>query len=214
MKNKDNPNYEAQSRIGRNNKNRGRAFEKKCATALGWTRVPYSGGSGEWGKGDVVDGFHTKKGIWVAECKTQDGTTSGNLSVKDKWLKQMQKEADETTRVPVLFLRLNGDTNSFVLLPEQSHAYLYEQVQQKEARVGNANTDYAGMVFPEYDFDVFTRGNGDGFVLDGDIRRYAERGTVIVVAFNKKTDEHKKYYVMHFDDFKTVVRDLSIMAFE
>lgn len=212
-KNKDNPNYEAQSRIGRNNKNRGRAFERKCADKLGWTRVPYSGGSGEWGKGDVVDGFHSGKGIWVAECKTQDGTISGNLSIKDKWLKQMQKEADETTRIPVLLLRLNGDTRSYVLLPEASFDYLWEQTQRKSARL---NADgYAERLMIDEVVDTHTRGKGLGFVIEKSVLRRATSNHIAEKIWVTHPENlPSAYYLLDFDDFAEIVRDLSIMAFE
>lgn len=78
-------------KIGRNNKNRGRQFEREVADLLGWTRVPYSGAIKEWGGADVVDGFFTKRGFWAAECKTEilKGDGPANLNIREKWIKQM-----------------------------------------------------------------------------------------------------------------------------
>lgn len=79
------------SRTSRNNKSRGRGFENVVADLLGWTRVPYSGGSKQWGGADVVDGFYKKKGLWAIECKTQvvKGDKPANIDIKHKWVSQM-----------------------------------------------------------------------------------------------------------------------------
>lgn len=93
------------ARVGRLNKNRGRAFERSVAEYLEWTRVPYSGAMSDWGGGDVVDGFYEQSGYWSAECKTQPKSPS--LSVKPKWIKQMQKGATNG-RTPIIITRNKG----------------------------------------------------------------------------------------------------------
>jgi hypothetical protein len=102
------------ARRNRANKNRGREFENRCAKALGWTRVPYSGAQAHWGKGDVVDRFYEKDGEWHAECKTTVGQKTG-ISINGKWLKQMRDHAP--TRRPVLFFTRKASTNIWVLAP-------------------------------------------------------------------------------------------------
>jgi len=108
--------------IGRLNKNRGRAFERRIAAELQWTRVPYSGGSGEWGEGDVVDGFYSRSGHWLAECKTQPGPS---LSVKAKWIDKLEQAAQKARRFPVMFMRLYGETRIWVLLPVRAYDVSY-----------------------------------------------------------------------------------------
>lgn len=107
-------------KLGRNNKNRGRTFEKKVAAVLGWTRVPYSGGSGAWGEGDVVDGFYARTGKWFAECKTQPCSQGMNVSVRSKWIERCFKSANKETRLPVIITSLYGRSEAYVFLPRRS----------------------------------------------------------------------------------------------
>lgn len=106
-------------KLGRNNKNRGRAFEKKVAAVLNWTRVPYSGGSGAWGEGDVVDGFYARRGKWFAECKTQPYGV-GNVSIRKKWIDRCLESARKENRLPVIITSLYGRSEAWVFLPFKS----------------------------------------------------------------------------------------------
>lgn len=105
----------------RANKNRGRAFENRCAKALGWTRVPYSGAQKGWGAGDVVDRFYERDGKWMAECKTMIGQKTG-LSIKSKWRQQMVRALDG--RMPLMFFTRKGAAEAWVLFRDDGFAYL------------------------------------------------------------------------------------------
>lgn len=105
------------ARRNRANKNRGRAFENRCAKALGWTRVPYSGAQKGWGAGDVVDRFYERDGKWMAECKITVGQKTG-ISIKGKWRKQMVRDLDG--RLPLLFFARKGSSRTWVLMPYDS----------------------------------------------------------------------------------------------
>lgn len=136
------------SRLGRLNKNRGRAFERAVAEYLGWTRVPYSGAVKEWGYGDVIDGFRTKDGYWAAECKTQPA--SPNISINTKWIKQMMKGA-VGGRTPLIITRNKGmrvDT-SMVFMREPDCRWFLAQTGL------SAKTS----------FSVMASGNENGFVV-------------------------------------------------
>ena len=76
------------SRINRNNRERGKAFENKVAKLLGFIRVPYSGSAEEYGLGDVRDKESQKDARWIGECKTMTpkSTAEINYIIQAKWL--------------------------------------------------------------------------------------------------------------------------------
>lgn len=217
------------SAIGRSNKNRGRAFEKKCAHALGWTRVPYSGGSGEWGGGDVVDGFYSKKGMWSAECKTQQPTKTKSISIKDKWLRQMRRDTGD--RMPVMFIKVTGSQESFALLPEESWVYLKDQGNQYIARHFEGGYEWhsetLNQSFRHETLNLRTLGKGFGFSIpegnssdddDNDsIRGHwlcLEGFALRLIVTDKETKTSQTFYLLDFDVFRRLVIDLNIMKAE
>jgi hypothetical protein len=130
----------------------------------------------------------------------------------------MEKEATETKRIPVLFLRINGDTRSYALLPEKSFDVLWEKVQERCARGGFDHdcSGYAERMMIDEVVDTFTRGKGRGFVIESEYlkratnREAAEKLWVTAGEGNLPS----AYYLLDFEAFADIVRDLSIMAFE
>jgi len=58
------------SKRNRNNRKRGKAFEKKVADFLGFYRVPYSGSAENFGLGDIRDRESQDDSLVMGECKS------------------------------------------------------------------------------------------------------------------------------------------------
>lgn len=114
------------SKLGRTNKNRGKAFERKVASKLGWTRVPYSGSHRDWGKGDVFDGT-LRHGFWLAECKTQPLNTR-SLTVKNDWIEQAEKAIVGTKRNALIPIQQKGQQDAWVFLPQATWDWLADRL--------------------------------------------------------------------------------------
>ena len=92
----------------RNNRERGKASEKKVADYLGFYRVPYSGTSSLFGWGDVRDHEEQKQCRYIGECKsiTPRSTKEVNYIIQEKWLlgdnSITKKAKDAGDRIPFL----------------------------------------------------------------------------------------------------------------
>jgi hypothetical protein len=109
-------------KVGRNSKNKGRAYERRIADELGWQRVPFSGASRDWGEGDVIDCYYSKKGLWRGECKKQPARKSGDIVIDQKWLEQIAAVKDKS-RMDVIFTQEHGSPITFVVLPPDAYQY-------------------------------------------------------------------------------------------
>lgn len=118
-------------KVGRNSKNKGRAYERRIADALGWTRVPFSGASRDWGEGDVIDGYYKRNGFWKGECKKQKARKSGDIVIQQDWLEQIAAGLDKS-RVDVIFTQTHGSPVSFVFLPVEAWIKFGHQWQPRK----------------------------------------------------------------------------------
>lgn len=201
------------SRISRNNKNRGRAFERDVATLLGWTRVPYSGAIKEWGGADVVDGFYRKGGYWAAECKTQivhEGKPA-HLDIKHKWIAQMLG-GEQGGRHGVLIIRRIRDPKkhvgkkglpAYVVLPEDTWDWFVSEIDKRQ---GSAHTWLVDAYWAP-----LTKAKGYNF-------RIAEQSLVglgVVEAIEYQvSEENNRWYVMTLDAFAKLVTTFDLMVHE
>jgi hypothetical protein len=186
------------SKIGRNNKNRGRNFERRVAEKLGFTRVPYSGAIKEWGGADVVDGFYTRNGHWALECKTQQPGPVRSISIKHKWVKQM------------LGAETNGRHGAIVtanvgnVLPGQ----------KQDIYVFMLEDTFEWMDIDEvvcnFGLEVPTRGKGHNFVIKAeDLPKPGNYFKELLVG-----DEPITWYVIHFNDFVELVHQYDLFVKE
>lgn len=103
-------------RIKRNRRNRarGKANEKAFAKATGSDRVPYSGSSKEFGKGDIVSNK------LLGECKdiTPHSVVQKNIVLPRKDLDDIIRDAGECSppKIPWMGFHIKGDTNRFVVM--------------------------------------------------------------------------------------------------
>jgi len=76
------------SQTNRNNRERGKAFERKMAKFLSFVRVPYSGSSELYGEGDIRDHKDPDQCYYLGECKsmTPKSKTEVNFIIKKEWL--------------------------------------------------------------------------------------------------------------------------------
>jgi hypothetical protein len=109
----------AQQRTNRNNKERGKAFEKRMAEVLGWFRVPMSGSSAVFGWCDVRDAEKKGDGIWLGECKTMTPSNPEHrtYTIELQWLNKLLYRSDAEMKMPVLLFTLYGDSAKFVAMP-------------------------------------------------------------------------------------------------
>ena len=146
-------------KIGRNSKNKGRAYERRIAEELGWTRVPFSGASRDWGEGDVVDGYYSKKGFWRGECKKQPARKSGDIAIEQKWIEQVAAIKDKS-RMNVYFTQTHGSHISFVFLPPNTLQYIVSMIGgifTDGVRIGSVRQGSKGMGFKVFreEIDAF-----------------------------------------------------------
>lgn len=75
-------------RRNKNNRQRGKAFERMVAEYLGFIRVPYSGSSEVFGEGDIRDNIDESQAFYMGECKTITPRSKNevNFVIKEKWL--------------------------------------------------------------------------------------------------------------------------------
>lgn len=166
------------SKRNNNNRKRGKNLERAVAKELEWYRVPYSGSSDIFGKGDVVDNRDPDENLWLCECKTQ---TQTNCSIEAKWLKELfhcaPNKVTGKTRSVLLARRLYQCADIWVFMPAR---------QMKTAPFGSRPDGPSGFidcrVYPPYGTIVAQRqdllGMGKGVYLlrnRDDIRVYAEQ---------------------------------------
>lgn len=187
---------EVVSKRNRANKNRGRAFERKVADLLGWTRVPYSGGVKEWGGGDVVDGYFKNNGIWAAECKTQQPKAS--ISITDKYINQAIGAVAHSGRFPIIVVKHVGQKHGYVFMTTAGYDYIEDFLKPgaKSKRL-----------------DVPKRGKGEGFIVP--VSAMPPEGDVLqVYVVQTRTGYGRYWYVVRLDTFADVVRANKLMSFD
>jgi hypothetical protein len=180
------------SRIGRNNKNRGRAFERHVAEKLGWTRVPFSGAVRDWGVGDVMDGFYQRKGCWAAECKTQQPGVDGSISIKHKWVNQMY-DACRDGRQGIIITKNVRSSRAWVFFLDDAWDWFHEITTPSLARI---------------EASTYTRGKGHNFVVPGELlnecgdTKYIELGV-----HDKKANNVTPWYVISLNTFASLIHE-------
>lgn len=194
------------SRISRNNKNRGREFERVVADALGWTRVPYSGGQKEWGGADVVDGFFKKKGFWAAECKTHvvEGEGRADIHIKSKWIGQMIR-AQENGRHGCLIVRRVRSGGKPGIKGPLPYVFMFEDTWEW------FQTQLPGVQFAEVFCYSASRGNGQNFVVDEEWLPHATVDCVLRIAVNRKSVLEGTWYCMSLAQFTIWVHAYCVM---
>lgn len=185
------------SKIGRNNKNRGRAFERFVAEKLGWTRVPYSGAMKEWGGADVVDGFYQRNGYWAAECKTQQPNGTWSISIKHKWVMQMLA-AEQGGRQGIIITRNVGQRK---IGAGAEPAYVFVPEENWEWFAARAKVEF------RYDYaETFTRGKGHNFVVDAAVLDDMDKFPLMLKVIDKKAEVETIWYVITLDRFADIVK--------
>jgi hypothetical protein len=182
-------------RIGRNNKNRGRAFERHVADFLGWTRVPYSGAQKDWGGGDVIDGFYTKDGFWTAECKTQKARPDNAILIKAKWIGQMLSAATPERRPIIIVKTVAAKLNeALVVMDDDTFDWFRMKVDHAfEKLIANGGTQ-------------LTRGKGHNFVIPQAEQRYAISGNPVhLPVLDRTSNEQTNWFFYRLDAFKTYI---------
>lgn len=183
-------------RLGRNNKNRGRAFERRVAEELGFHRVDDVLSAGRAGLvehdlgsldgGDIVD----VGGRWLLECKTQP---AGNISIKDGWLEKLFRRAAETDRYCGVVTTRYKEQGAWVILPaddEVGTAILFS--------VNN-------HLWPDTCWATKVRGKGIGFVIQDSWLQ--EMGFRWVARLDVHGDKVRSYLVMRLETFKAYLHE-------
>lgn len=112
----------SQSKINKNNRERGKTFERKMAKFLGWFRIPYSGSSSTYGYGDIRDHEDQAKSTYMGECKsiTPRSAKEINYIIKEKWLvgkdSIIAKAKKQGNKLPVLFFTKVRSPLSFAII--------------------------------------------------------------------------------------------------
>lgn len=187
---------EVVSKRNRANKNRGRAFERKVADLLGWTRVPYSGGVKEWGGGDVVDGYFKNNGQWAAECKTQQPKAS--YSITDKYIRQAMSATTHNGRFPVIVVKHVGQKHGYVFMTTAGYDYIEDHFKP-------------GTKFRK--LDAPKRGKGEGFIVPVDAMP-RENDILQVYVVHTRTGYGRYWYVVRLDTFADIVTTNKLMSFD
>lgn len=214
------PTKEEWSRINRGNKNRGRAFERKVADELGWTRIPYSGGmGGEWGKGDVVDGFYNQNGFWIVECKTQPQGSAANVSIKGEWITKTFNAARDANRNPLIATRLKHKHSSWVFLPQASYVFLRNMTTKGWREPYNREeSEPSPIETPDVVWTTKARGEEKGFTVQRSWMDEKEWELALIVVVDEKpageTDEEYYWWMMSLDKFKSLIHDFDIMIYD
>jgi hypothetical protein len=109
------------SKTNRNNRERGKAFEKKIADFLNWWRIPYSGSSELHGLGDVRDHEDRERARYLAECKSMTPRSAKEINyiIQEKWLvgkMSIIHRAKKGNKLPVLFFTKIKSPLSFAVI--------------------------------------------------------------------------------------------------
>lgn len=179
------------AKLGRNNKNRGRAFEKRFAALMGWVWVGTLRQTLQ--EGDVVDGFWKQDGFWVAECKTQQRGAKDNISVTDGYITQAYLSAARTGRLPVIAIHLVGLRDDYVFLPQVVAISLMDRIGSEPLK-------------PDVRFTTVARGGGRGFVVQRSWMKSSKWDIAQVVVCEKGGDGIVGSWLMMRDfHFKSVL---------
>lgn len=104
------------------NRNRGKNLERAIAKELGWSRVPYSGNSEAFGRGDVVDDLDPRHTSWVVEAK---GRKRENYGLEAGWMEALYEHrlgrvgGNVRLRSVALALRLYGSSEIWLAIPSR-----------------------------------------------------------------------------------------------
>jgi hypothetical protein len=219
------------SKIGRNNKNRGRRFERDVADLLTWQRVPYSGAMSEWGSADVVDGFYKKRGYWAAECKTDLKQPDEPLSIniQAKWVSQLiggeYGGRHGILVVSRILSRAKPGTKrppAFVFMLDDTWNWFTEQLLRKSSEKTTTKDEYYHPpTFRTKQIGVTTRGMKYNFGVEekylNEMRRTEIPGefrALAVEVYNKNAKDETHWHVLRLDDFADIVKMWGIMIFD
>jgi len=181
------------SKLGRRNKDRGKAFERKIAEFLGWRKVPYSGqAASAWGPGDIVDGDLTS-GYWLVECKTQPRGTENNISIKDSWITKTIAEAQRSGRFPVLIVNTTRSklVDSLVFVP------VFALPADKLPDM---------LPYMQQQYNVRARGRGIGFVFRRKFIDEEWQAAALVVQRKGDDDRYWLWVVLRLERFRRWVK--------
>lgn len=118
------------SRRNRNNRQRGKAFERKVANYFGFYRVPYSGSAETFGFGDVRDKESQDDSLTLGECKSisPKSKTQVNYILKEDWLigkTGILTQARSKNKLPWLaFTKIRSALWFVVILPQHFRMFL------------------------------------------------------------------------------------------
>ena len=118
------------SKRNRNNRKRGKAFEKKVADFLGFYRVPYSGSAENFGLGDIRDRESQDDSLVMGECKsiTPRSKTQINFVLREDWLigkNGIINRARKFDKLPWLsFTKVRSALWFVVILPQHFRMFL------------------------------------------------------------------------------------------
>lgn len=118
------------SKRNRNNRQRGKAFEKKVADFLGFYRVPYSGSAENFGLGDVRDRESQDDSLTLGECKsiTPRSKAQVNYILREDWLigkTGVLDHARKSDKLPWLsFTKVRSALWFVVILPQHFRMFL------------------------------------------------------------------------------------------
>ena len=123
------------SQRNRNNRERGKAFEKKIADMLGWIRVPYSGSAEVFGFGDVRDHEDQQQTRYMGECKsiTPRSTKEVNYIIQEKWLvgqdSIVSRAKKQGNKMPLLFFTKARSSLSFVTMRDKDFKMMHDALE-------------------------------------------------------------------------------------
>lgn len=106
----------------RNNRERGKAFERKVADFLNWIRVPYSGSAEVFGLGDVRDHEDQHQTRYMGECKsiTPRSQAEINYIIQEKWLvgkdSIVARAKKQGNKMPLLFITKARSPLTFTMM--------------------------------------------------------------------------------------------------
>ena len=118
------------SKRNRNNRKRGKAFEKKVADFLGFYRVPYSGSAENFGLGDIRDRESQDDSLVMGECKsiTPRSKNQINYVLREDWLigkNGIINRARKFDKLPWLsFTKVRSALWFVVILPQHFRMFL------------------------------------------------------------------------------------------
>lgn len=123
------------SQRNRNNRERGKAFEKKMADFFGWIRVPYSGSAEVFGLGDIRDHEDQQQTRYMGECKsiTPRSTKEVNYILQEKWLVGKDSIIDRArkqgNKMPILLFTKARSPLSFAVVRDKDLKMMMDALQ-------------------------------------------------------------------------------------